>query len=244
MDIYQKLAAPFPPEDVDWRIQSSGVKGDRVWALAIAYLTNRAIQQRLDDAVGIGNWQDRYESIDGGFLCGIGIKVDGEWVWKWDGADRSDIEAIKGGLSGAEKRAAVKWGIGRYLYDLKETFVDTTLTRNNDWNRATTKEKKEFWWKTPALPAWALPKPEKPTTQTPEPKPVKCPEYLALAETLRKLGANSVEDANAVINYAVAGVGEITKLVAMAGECRQIDEAVKSIGLSGEELLKKVKSNG
>jgi hypothetical protein len=33
------------------------------------------------------------------------------------------VEADKGGISDAFKRAAVKWGIGRYLYDLKSPWV-------------------------------------------------------------------------------------------------------------------------
>ena len=38
------------------------------------------------------------------------------WISKSDGADDSNIEGAKGGLSDAFKRAAVKFGIGRYLY--------------------------------------------------------------------------------------------------------------------------------
>ena len=33
------------------------------------------------------------------------------------------MEAIKGGLSNAMRRAAVQWGIGRYLYDLPQQWV-------------------------------------------------------------------------------------------------------------------------
>ena len=59
-------------------------------------------------------------------LCGISI-WDSEkegWVTKWDGADDTAIEPIKGGLSGAMKRAAVQWGIGQYLYDIDDMWVD------------------------------------------------------------------------------------------------------------------------
>lgn len=48
-----------------------------------------------------------------------------EWVTKADGAGDSDVEAEKGAISDALKRAAVKWGIGRYLYDLGNIWVDT-----------------------------------------------------------------------------------------------------------------------
>jgi hypothetical protein len=101
-----------------------------VWARVLAYITNRAIMERLDEVVGSGNWRneepriihfpnDKGETVTG-VLCGLSLKLDGEWVTKWDGAEPTDIEPVKGGLSGSMKRAGVLWGIGRYLYDLPE----------------------------------------------------------------------------------------------------------------------------
>ena len=44
-------------------------------------------------------------------LCGIAIFFEGRgFITKWDGAEDSDIEAVKGGLSDSMKRAAVQWG--------------------------------------------------------------------------------------------------------------------------------------
>ena len=57
-------------------------------------------------------------------LCSIGIKIENEWVWKTDGGTETDIEGAKGELSDSFKRAAVKWGIGRFLYDLKVKYID------------------------------------------------------------------------------------------------------------------------
>ncbi len=52
-------------------------------------------------------------------LCGIAIYFEGKgFITKWDGAEDSDIEPIKGGLSDSMKRAAYQWGIGRVLYSL------------------------------------------------------------------------------------------------------------------------------
>src|SRR4051812_7105049 len=102
MDL-KRLAEPFPAEDIEWRIGRSG-KGDKgFWATALAYLTNRAIMQRLDDVCGPHRWRNEYREWHvgekHGVLCGISIKVDEEWVTKWDGAENTDIESIKGGLS-------------------------------------------------------------------------------------------------------------------------------------------------
>jgi hypothetical protein len=80
----------------------------------------------LDDAVGVGGWQDKYRrDDDGSLVCSIGIRVDDEWVWKEDVGTKSTYEKEKGEYSDAFKRAAVKWGVGRFLYDLKMEYVDT-----------------------------------------------------------------------------------------------------------------------
>lgn len=160
MDL-RKLAEPFPASDVEWRLQSSGKKanGD-VWARVLAYITNRAIMQRLDDVCGPGGWRNEYVfGPDGAVLCGISIFIrepdrDPEWVTKWDGAENTDIEAVKGGLSGAMKRSGVQWGIGRYLYELEEGYAKIS---ERGEHYAKTKDGTAFKWDAPALPAWALP---------------------------------------------------------------------------------------
>jgi len=49
---------------------------------------------------------------------GIGIKCESGWVWKWDCGTESKTDAEKGEASDSFKRAAVKWGVGRFLYEL------------------------------------------------------------------------------------------------------------------------------
>ena len=49
--------------------------------------------------------------------------MDGGWVAKADGAGDTAHEAEKGGISDAFKRAAVQWGVGRYLYRLESPWV-------------------------------------------------------------------------------------------------------------------------
>jgi hypothetical protein len=146
----------FAADEIEWRLQQAGEKNGKVWAICVPYVTNRAIQQRLDDTVGPGRWRNEFRAgPGGGVLCGISLKVDGEWVTKWDGAENTDIEVVKGGLSGAMKRAAVQWGIGRYLYRLDEAFANV---HEGGKLRGKTKDGKPFRWDPPQLPAWALPK--------------------------------------------------------------------------------------
>lgn len=118
----KRLADFFPAEDVEWKPVTVSRKTNK--ALAAAYITNRAIMDRLDAVCGPENWRNEYAAgPDGGVLCGLSVRVGDEWVTKWDGAENSDIEPVKGGLSNAMRRAAVQWGIGRYLYDLPSQWV-------------------------------------------------------------------------------------------------------------------------
>lgn len=135
----EKLYAPFPPEKVEWRVGSRSK--DKTKGLALAYIDARSVMDRLDEVCGAENWQCRYthaypSSVSyfdtdkvssktmGKTVCEIGIRLNGEWIWKADGAGDTDFEAEKGALSDAFKRAAVKWGIGRYLYDIPATWVN------------------------------------------------------------------------------------------------------------------------
>lgn len=114
------LKKPFPPDRISWRVGST--TQDKTKGMALAYIDARDVQDRLDEVCG-GDWQCRYPHANTKTVCEIGIKIDGEWVWRADGAGDSDIEAEKGALSDAFKRAAVRWGVGRYLYDLDSPWV-------------------------------------------------------------------------------------------------------------------------
>jgi hypothetical protein len=122
MEIFKQLAAPFPPEKVSWRLGSTSK--EKMKGMALAYIDARDVMVRLDEAVGPENWQCRYPHTAGKTVCEIDIWVEGRgWVTKANGAGDTDIEAEKGALSDAFKRAAVNWGVGRYLYELPAPWV-------------------------------------------------------------------------------------------------------------------------
>lgn len=127
-DLIDALKQPFAPADLEWRAQHSDVgKDGKVYASLIAYIDARAIYDRLDSVCGPAGWWNQppqYSASGKGVNQGITINLpeSGE-VTKWDGADETAIEAVKGGLSSAMKRAAVLWGIGRYLYDIDMAYV-------------------------------------------------------------------------------------------------------------------------
>ncbi len=162
-----KLTEPFPIEDIEWRVARAGMGGGGIFCLVIPYITARAIQKRLDDVCGAQNWRNeepRVIDVNGktAFVGGITIGLGDDWVTKWDVAEPTNIEPAKGGFSGAMKRAGAQWGVGRYLYYLDEVFADveTAKQAGRQWNYARLPKDKgggEYWWKSPGLPAWALP---------------------------------------------------------------------------------------
>jgi len=154
-----KLADKFAPEDVEWLAQNSGSSGSGNWCMVLCYITNRAIMDRLDEVCGVNNWKNEFQAGPmGGMMCGISIKIGDEWVTKYDGAEETKVEKTKGAYSASMKRAAVQWGIGRYLYKLEATFATCGAEKQYD-NKAQTKDRKKFTWMTPQLPTWALPPP-------------------------------------------------------------------------------------
>ena len=127
--IQRELAQPFAPEDLEWRIQVTN--RDKTQGMAVPYVTSRAIQDRLDNVVGAQNWRNEFKvwqesGKKDAQLCGLSIYLEerDEWITKWDGAENTDIESVKGGLSDSMKRAAVQWGIGRILYRLPNIWVN------------------------------------------------------------------------------------------------------------------------
>ena len=61
------------------------------------------------------------------------------------------------------KRAASQWNVGRYLYHLDEIWAEVSEDRmdGRNWHYATVKTddgKQTYWWQSPPLPGFALPK--------------------------------------------------------------------------------------
>jgi len=142
-EMWGKLSEPFPQAAISWR--PGATTQDKKKCIALAYIDARDVMDRLDEAAGPSKWSDDYKEVMGRIVCTITLYCpDGFICTKSDGAGDSDIESEKGGLSDAFKRAAVKLGIGRYLYRLDAGWVQYD-------------ELKKKIVKPPTLPAWALP---------------------------------------------------------------------------------------
>jgi hypothetical protein len=125
-----ELRKPFPADRISWRLGATN--GDKTKGMALAYIDARDVMERLDEVCGL-DWQCSYVPMPNGTCCcSIGVRVGNEWIWRSNGAmnladsDKADAKemAEKGSYSDAFKRAAVLFGIGRYLYDLDSPWVE------------------------------------------------------------------------------------------------------------------------
>jgi hypothetical protein len=111
-DVFAALAAPFASNEVKVRQQAGR---------QLHYVTARTVMNRLDSILGPENWSDEYRPFEHSVLCILTIRLpDGTLLTKQDAggyagmSDHGDDD--KSGYSDAFKRAAVKFGVGRYLY--------------------------------------------------------------------------------------------------------------------------------
>ena len=176
------LAAAFAPSEV--KFKPGAVSGTR--ALALPYVDSRVVQDRLDEVLGLDGWQDQYTPLpDGSVVCELRCRIGGEWIVKTDVGGPSEQpdggDRLKAAFSDALKRAAVKFGIGRYLYRLPAVWCDYDPQR------------KKFT-RTPTLPPEALPK-AKALPKAPDLPPIDLvcqAEYEELDRLLRETQTNPV----------------------------------------------------
>lgn len=121
--ILDALKEPFPAEKIHWRVGPT-YEGR---CQPLAYIDARDVMDRLDDVVGGHRWESYFsETQTGRIICKLSLQIDDEggWVVKSDGAGSTGQEGEKGAISDALKRAAVNFGIGRYLYGIKAPWVE------------------------------------------------------------------------------------------------------------------------
>lgn len=110
-------------QDIECKVKRVTDKG----AILLLYKTARTDMDILDEAVKPENWTCDYREIKGNLYCGIGVRTEDGFVWKWDCGieSREDDEGNqkKGEASDAFKRAGFKWGIGRELYTAPLIFI-------------------------------------------------------------------------------------------------------------------------
>ena len=136
-EMFARLRAPFDVELIRWRV-GARMRSNRNRGQALPYVTARLVQDRLDEVMGPENWRNEFIAAPagGGVMCILSLRVGGEWISKADIAQQDEVRddahdpdkdreiAVKGAPSDALKRAAVQWGIGRYLYSFEAPWVN------------------------------------------------------------------------------------------------------------------------
>lgn len=124
MERYAKLAQPFDLSEIQLKVQATNK--DRTRGMVVAYIDARAVIDRLDEVVGPEGWHDTYEVLtnttqDGVRLVEVLCRLTIGDVYK---EDVGEGDSMKAAFSDALKRAAVKFGIGRYLYRLPKVWAE------------------------------------------------------------------------------------------------------------------------
>ncbi len=211
----EKLKEPFSENEVEFRLSQCGQTRDgKIWAQCLAYITSRAIMDRLDSVCGPENWKVSYSFVgEKGVVCNLSILINDKWITKQDGAEMTNIESFKGGISSALKRAGSAWGMGRYLYSLEATFAEIVPHRTPGSQFGKLKNGESFSWLPPRLPEWALPSKSKQETLQSLPKPIETPKPIhtpsqaqmnRLYSIARSKGMNQADLVSVV--SAIAGV--------------------------------------
>jgi len=124
-----------------WRVQSFSKNKKK--AQCVAYIDSRDVQDTLDKYC---SWSDRYYEFAGLLFCEITIHTSNGDFKRSDTGSESREEKQKGHSSDAFKRAAVKFGVGRFLYSMPIMYVDSSeIKTNNNYPYVIDSNGKRVW---------------------------------------------------------------------------------------------------
>lgn len=125
-------------DEVECRVSTVSEKGVSL----LLYKDARCDMRILDEVIGAENWQREHYECKGNLFCRVGLRSNGEWVWKSDCGAESYTEKEKGEASDSFKRACFNWGIGRELYTSPFIWVKADNVRLSQLNgKWTTKDR-------------------------------------------------------------------------------------------------------
>lgn len=177
IEIQKQLASPFEDSQVGWKPQVTTkgkskepiMRGDVQVAGCTAHIDARAVMNRLDEVVGVGNWSDRYTVLPNGENVECTLIVFG--VSKSDVGEPNDggfADKMKAAYSDALKRAAVKFGIGRYLYDMEMEWLPFDGYKITQAPKSQPASQRPVEKKPPVVKAGVMPGPD-PRNKPPKP---------------------------------------------------------------------------
>jgi hypothetical protein len=127
-----------------WRVQS--FSKNKAEATCVAYIDSRDVMDRLDK-VCIYGWERSHSEIKGNIYAVVTIIMpDGSRISRMDCGTESSTEKEKGESSDSFKRAAVNWGVGRFLYDLEIKRLPANAKKeSNNWPYVVDGNGKQVW---------------------------------------------------------------------------------------------------
>lgn len=110
------------PQDIE--IRPAQIKDNK--ATLLLYQNARNTMDALDRNFGEFGWKIEYKDVAGQIYGRLSIQnpETGEWIYKEDTGDESNISAQKGQSSDILKRIAVRFGYGRELYSAPRIVVE------------------------------------------------------------------------------------------------------------------------
>lgn len=143
--IQEELSAPFVKKIGDKTYPDLRWKPDRKAGndkmICIPYIDRTLVINRLNEVLGIDGWQFEYiRESDGSKTGSLSIKVDDKWYTRMDtGTEKTSTgrgmtdktEKEKASTSDALKRCATQFGVGTYINDVANVFIDAKMNTSN-----------------------------------------------------------------------------------------------------------------
>jgi hypothetical protein len=95
--VEELLKRPFPPEKVRFRVGATTGQGAERKGQALAYITARTVEDRLDEVMGIDGWETEFVEAGGGAVqCRLSLWINGRKRTKGDAGAAGGKKGGKG----------------------------------------------------------------------------------------------------------------------------------------------------
>ena len=124
---YSEIEEQLGKRFSDVKERPGALSKDKTRQLMFSYIDARQVMDRLDSVFGALGWSSEYQLIEPDkhiVQCTITVGEVSKTDVGYPNSEDDDTEPWKSAYSDALKRAAVQWGIGRFLYNTKSKWVD------------------------------------------------------------------------------------------------------------------------
>lgn len=238
--ILAQLEAPFA--EVSWKIQA--MSKDNTKGMCVAYIDARDVAERLD-SIGL-EWSDSYIVLQMATSWVVECKLTINGITRTDVGTGDGEEAPKSAYSDAFKRAAVKFGLGRYLYSIptvwmpvenRQITADSLSKLQTAYNRHIGKQAVSTPAPTQPAPAYS-PQPVIADTAPATGKPISDAQVKLLAFAMKQMGFESTTEEDRAETRAflawmlgLPGLGSIKELTS-----KQAGQVITAISAGGDKF--------